>query len=293
MKTDARVNAVAGTTTTHGELRSEELARGHYENFSIAAFFLPKRLRQDLFNIYAFCRIADDIADECPDENQAADSLERMEKDLESILTENADNPLFSALAGTVKRNDLSLNPFRKLLKAFRMDLDRKRWETWDDLRHYTRHSADPVGHIVLELFGYRNPDYFALSDKICTALQLANHWQDVSEDWNRGRIYIPLEDLKIFGVKEEEIADKSTTDRFRELMTFEVERARRLFLEGFPLLCKVAPKLRLQLALYWCGGMEALNAIERVNYDVLNRSTKLTVGSKIKVVCKALYRWL
>ena len=279
--------------TTHGELRSEKLARGHYENFSIAALFLPKRLRQDLFNIYAFCRISDDIADECPDESQAAASLERIENDLESILIDGADNPLFSALAGTVKRNDLSLDPFRKLLKAFSMDLDKKRWETWNDLRHYTRHSADPVGRIVLELFGYRNPDIFALSDKICTALQLANHWQDVSEDWNRGRIYIPLEDMKMFGVKEEEIAGKSTTDRFRKLMTFEVERARRLFLEGFPILNKVDPKLRLQLALYWCGGMEALNNIERVNYDVLNRSARLTFGSKMKVVCKALYRWL
>ena len=293
MKTDARANAVAGSITLHGELRSKELARGHYENFSIAAFFLPKRLRQDLFNIYAFCRIADDIADECTDENQAAVSLEQMENDLESILIEDTDNPLFSALAGTIKRHSLSLEPFRKLLRAFRMDLDKKRWETWDDLRHYTRHSADPVGQVVLELFGYRNPDYFALSDKICTALQLANHWQDVRRDWDRGRIYIPFEDMKRFGVKEKEIADRSVTDSFRELMTFEVERARRLFFEGFPLLNMVAPKLRLQLALYWCGGMEALNAIERVNYDVLNCSTKLTFGSKMKVVCKALYRWL
>lgn len=284
---------VAGDAATHGELRAEKLARGHYENFNVAAIFLPSRLRQDLFNIYAFSRLADDIADFADDRPEAEKTLKSWEKQLEEVVAATSEDPIFAALGGTIRRNRLSLDNFRKLLKAFRLDLTQKRWETWDDLRAYTRHSADPVGRIVLELFGYRNTEYFALSDKICTALQLANHWQDVSDDWNRGRLYIPLEDLRKFDVREEEIQNRSNSDRFKKLMTFEVERARSIFLEGLPLLKRINRQLSLQLALYWCGGMEALSAIERIDYDVLNYAAKLTIFDKIKVVVKAFLRWI
>ena len=180
-----------------------------------------------------------------------------------------------------------------RLLQAFRIDLVKVRWQSWDELRQYTRLSADPVGRIVLELFGYRHPDYFALSDKICTALQLANHWQDVAEDWQRGRLYIPQEDLQRFGVSEDEIARHQASDGFRELMAFEVDRARRLFYEGRALLRMVRGSLALQLQLYWNGGVAALEAVRKVGYDVLNRSARLGPGAKLKVAATAAARWL
>ncbi len=283
----------AGKAASTGERKSRKLARGHYENFNIAAFILPKRLRQDLYNIYAFLRLADDIADECPDDREAEEVLLNWGENLQTPADEEVKEPVIKALRDTIKRHGLSLEPFQRLLSAFRMDLATKRWETWNDLRYYTRHSADPVGHIVLELFNYHDPDFFALSDKICTALQLANHWQDVREDWNRGRVYIPQEDLRRFCVSEDEIALGLATDRFRELMTFEVERARSLFLEGLSLIRKVDPRLRLQLALYWCGGMGALRTIERIDYDILNRSARMTTSDKILVVINAIKRWM
>ncbi|MCF7810940.1 squalene synthase HpnC [bacterium] len=284
---------VADDVAVHGALRAVEIARGHYENFSIAAFFIPKRLRQDIFNIYAFSRSADDIADLSNDDEDAERILNEWDVLLDQTKTNNVDHPLFRALGDTIRRHNLSMEQFHRLLKAFRLDLKQKRWETWADLRSYTACSADPVGRIILELFGYRNPDFFALSDKICTALQLANHWQDVSEDWNRGRIYIPQEDLKKFDVTEEEIGCRSCSDRFKKLMTFEVDRARGLFLEGLSLLNKVERLLSLQLALYWSGGMAALDAIERIDYDVLNHSAKLTKVDKCEAVLKGTFRWV
>ena len=164
MKNNARViGEVAGDATSYTELQSRRLARGHYENFNIASFFIPRRLRQDLFNIYAFCRVADDISDEYSDDANAEKVLTRWEDCLESATHNNVADSLFANLAGTIKRHNLSLTHFKNLLKAFRMDLTLKRWVTWEDLREYTRHSADPVGRIVLELFGYRDCDYFCV----------------------------------------------------------------------------------------------------------------------------------
>ena len=281
------------TSVFRGELISRGFARRHYENFNIAAFFFPRRLKQDLYNIYAFLRLADDTADECEDDLEADRVLQEWVHELETAQIDASKHPVFNALRDTIERRTLSLEPFKKLIKAFRLDLNRKRWETWDDLRYYTRHSADPVGQIVLDLFGYRDSDFFALSDKICTALQLTNHWQDIREDWERGRVYIPQEDLRRYGVSETEIEQRSTANRFRELMTFEVKRARSLFIEGFPLLEKVNAGLRFQLSLYWYGGMAALSAIERINYDVLNRSARLRTRDRMIVAIKTIMRWL
>jgi squalene synthase HpnC len=279
------------TNIIRGELDARKLAHKHYENFKIATFLIPGRLRQDLFNIYAFLRLADDLADACEDDLEADRVLQKWLEELET--SREVEHPVVDALCATIARHRLSLEPFQKLIAAFRLDLVRKRWESWADLMYYTEHSADPVGRIVLELFGYRNTDYFALSDKICTALQLANHWQDVRDDWERGRVYIPQEDLRRFGVSEVEIENRSATNRFRELMTFEVERARSLFLEGFSLLGKVNATLRLQLALYWHGGMKALETIKRIDYDVLNRSAKLRPADKILVGARSFWSWV
>ncbi len=277
----------------HGERVSRALTRRHYENFTVGAFFLPRRIRQDLFNVYAFCRLADDIADEPAGGAGPAERLNRWERELDAAHRGSSDDPIFAALGETINRRGLSPEPFRRLLQAFRLDLVKTRWQSWDELRGYTRLSADPVGRIVLELFGYRDPDFFALSDKICTALQLANHWQDVAEDWERGRLYIPQEDLHRFGVSEEEIACRQVTDGFRELMTFEVDRAGRLFHEGRALLRMVRGVLTLQLNLYWNGGMAALEAVSKIGYDVLNRSARLGPGAKFKVAWASAVKWL
>lgn len=274
-----------------GEAVSRELTLSHYENFTVAARFLPSRLRKDLFNIYAFCRLADDFADESIDKLQAESTLDRWEALLIEAASGDVSNPLFSALGDTIRRRRLSLGLFHNLIKAFRLDLYKKRYANWDELREYTRLSADPVGRIVLQLNDCRNPDYFALSDKICTALQLTNHLQDVSEDFKKGRIYIPLNDMQEFKVTDEDIEMGRATDNFKRLMEFEVDRTRQLFMEGATLLKKVGRKLAPQLSLYLGGGMAALRAIERVDYDVLNNPARLTGLDKLKLVIKSL-RW-
>lgn len=290
--TSRQVGDSASDRVCRGEMISRELAESHYENFAVAARFLPRHIKQDLFNIYAFCRLADDFADELIDINQSQAALDRWEKLLDAAANGNTDDPLFCALGETIRRRRLSVEPFHNLLSAFRLDLVKKRYRTWSELRDYTRLSADPVGHIVLEIYDQRNPDFFALSDKICTALQLANHLQDVAEDWKRGRIYLPQEDLEKFNVTESMIAEDCDTEEFRHLMAFEVDRARELFKEGYPLLNEVDRKLAPQLALYWWGGMKALEIIEKIDYNVLNRSAKLQRIDKIKVAARSL-SWL
>lgn len=278
-----------GNSATEGEIFSRRLANKHYENFSIAAIFLPRRLKQDLFNVYAFCRLADNIADEPVEGVNAFDAIDIWENQLEKSVEGHAETALFSALGGTISRHGLSLEPFKMLLDAFRWDLKKKRWKSWKELREYTRFSADPVGRIVLQMCGYQNEDYFAQSDNICTALQLANHWQDVAEDWKRERLYIPQDDLQSFNVSEDDIACGHATPEFRKLMTFEVERARNLFQEGRSLISMVGKPLKYQLMLYWQGGVSALEAIEKIDYDVLSHSARTGKFLKLKIFSAVL----
>ena len=290
----ARVNDIQpGDAARHGEHESAEIAREHYENFNIGAFFLSKRVRQDLYNIYAFCRLADDLADEYSGVSSAEEALDSWESMLDDANRGVATMPLFVALGNTIRNNELSIENFKDLLKAFRWDIKKTRWDNWQELREYTKLSADPVGRIVLELHDCRKTDYFALSDNICTALQLANHWQDVAEDFVRGRIYLPVDDMKNFGVSEDDFARRNCSKAFIELMKFEVNRARELFKEGMPLLNQVDHRLRMQLALYIYGGIGALDAIERAGYDVLNNNAKLSRTAKLRVLIKATIKWL
>jgi len=274
-----------------GEYISRKLATQHYENFAVAARFLPGRRNQDLFNIYAYCRLADDFADEESNPAKANSALDRWEYLLETSIGDAVSDPLFTALADTIRRRRLSLKPFKDLLNAFRQDLCVKRYKSYSELNDYTKLSADPVGRIVLELHNHRNTEYFALSDKICTALQLANHWQDVLEDFYRGRIYIPVEDMERFEVTEDMILKKQANSSFRELMRFEVERARKLFCEGRELINLVDRTLRVQLEMYWGGGVAALNAIQKVEYDVLNNKTPVTNIGKAKIALRGFSR--
>jgi len=266
----------------------ERLARDHYENFSVATWFLPKRLRQHFYNVYAYCRISDDLADETGDTAISMQLLDEWECELNACYNGTPRHPVFVALAGTVREFNIPKQTFLNLLTAFRQDQRITRYETFDGLLRYCRNSANPVGHLVLYLCGYRDPDRQQLSDFTCTALQLANFWQDVSPDYDKGRIYLPLEDFRIYGVAEADIANKNNSREFCGLMRFEVERAREWFERGLPLVSKVNPELAIDLELFTRGGQEILNAIERENYAVLGNRPAISKSRKIALVARA-----
>jgi squalene synthase HpnC len=266
----------------------ERLARMHYENFSVATWFLPKRLRQHFFNVYAYCRISDDLGDETDDRYASLLLLDEWEAELNACYEGNPRHPVFVALAGTVRQFDIPKQSFADLLTAFRQDQTITRYETFDDLLGYCHYSANPVGHLVLYLCGYRDAERQQLSDFTCTALQLANFWQDVTVDYDKGRIYLPIEDLKRFQVSEEDIAAKSNTTQVREMMRFEVQRAREWFDRGFPLVSKVSGELAIDLELFSRGGQEILYAIERQNYAVLGNRPAISKFRKLALVARA-----
>src|SRR5213082_1559502 len=212
------------------------LARTHYENFSVASWFLPRRLRQHFFNLYAYCRISDDLGDEVGDTAASLELLDQWQRELDACYDGSPRHPVFVALAETVRQFDIPKHEFSDLLIAFRQDQTVTRFETFDGVLGYCRYSANPVGHLVLYLCGYRDAERQLLSDYTCTALQLANFWQDVSIDFGKGRIYVPLQDLQQYKVSEGDIAAQRNTSAFCDMMRFEVERAREWFRRGFPL---------------------------------------------------------
>lgn len=264
------------------------LARSHYENFSVASWFLPGRLRQHFFNVYAYCRISDDLADEVGDKAVSLRLLDQWEEELGACYAGRARHPVFVALAETVHKFEIPKHEFADLLTAFRQDQRVTRYETFDDLLGYCRYSANPVGHLVLYLCGYRDAERQQLSDRTCTALQLANFWQDVSADFAKGRIYLPLEDLRRFGVSEAAIRDEENSAAFRELMKFEVARAREWFAQGLPLIAQVNRQLAVDLDLFSRGGQEILNAIERQEYAVLGRRPAISRSRKLALIARA-----
>jgi squalene synthase HpnC len=264
------------------------LARTHYENFSVATWFLPERLRQHFFNVYAYCRISDDLGDEVGDAHSSLQLLDQWEAELDACYQGSPRHPVFVALRETVRARDIPKQPFSDLLKAFRQDQTVTRYPTFEDLLSYCRYSANPVGHLVLYVCGYRDAERQALSDFTCTALQLANFWQDVSVDYAKGRIYLPLEDLSRHGVSEEEIAAATNTPAFCEMMRVEVERARDWFRQGLPLVEKVDRELAIDIELFSRGGQEILNAIERQGYAVLGRRPAISKTRKLALVARA-----
>jgi|SRR5215475_12030448 len=266
----------------------ERLARAHYENFSVATWFLPQRLRQHFFNVYAYCRISDDLGDEVGDSSASLLLLDQWERELEACYSGTPRHPVFVALAETVRTFEIPQQEFSDLLKAFRQDQTVTRFPIFNDLLGYCRYSANPVGHLVLYLCGYRDAERQKLSDFTCTALQLANFWQDVSVDYAKGRIYLPLEDLSHFGVSEEDIARDRNTPAFCEMMKFEVQRAREWFEQGLPLVGMVDKELAIDLELFTRGGQEILNAIEQQGFAVLGRRPTISKARKLALVARA-----
>jgi squalene synthase HpnC len=266
----------------------ERLAKTHYENFSVATWFLPRRLRQHFYNVYAYCRISDDLGDEVGNPQQSLELLEQWEAELNACYAGSPKHPVFVALRETVQQCNIPQHEFSDLLIAFRQDQTVTRFETFDDLLGYCRYSANPVGHLVLYLCGYNDAERQQLSDYTCTALQLANFWQDVNVDYGKGRIYLPLEDLRRFSVSGEDIAQKRATPQFIALMKFEVERAREWFARGLPLVKTVNRELAIDLELFSRGGQEILNAIERQGFDVLRARPAISKSRKLMLALRA-----
>jgi len=266
----------------------ERLAATHYENFPVGSRFIPKKLRPYVHSIYAFARIADDFADE-PDtlDNLRLAFLENWENQLLQCVWRTPQHPVFIALKETIHKFDLPVTLFQDLLMAFKMDVTTKRRERFEDLLTYCRNSANPVGRLVLLLFGYRDPELHALSDSICSALQLANFWQDVAMD-EKDRVYLPLDDMAKFGYREEDLKEHRCNEAFRNLMRHEIARTRELFHRGRPLCDKVGRELRFELHLIWNGGMTILDRIESMDYNVFIHRPILGLKDKITVVTKA-----
>jgi squalene synthase HpnC len=266
----------------------ERLAHSHYENFSVASWFLPHRLRQHFFNVYAYCRISDDLGDEVGNAAQSLALLDQWESELNACYLGMPRHPVFVALRETVREFDIPKHEFADLLTAFRQDQSITRFPSFDDVLAYCRFSANPVGHLVLYLGGYRDAERQRLADNTCTALQLANFWQDVHADFSKGRLYIPQEDMTRFEVLESDIATRQATPQFLELMRFEVQRARDWFKRGVPLVKMVAPELAIDIELFTMGGQEILNAIAGQGYDVLRSRPTISKPKKLWLVVRA-----
>ncbi len=273
---------------------TRRLAHSHYENFSVVSMLLPRRLRQDFCNIYAFCRIADDLADEVGDRSQSLRYLGDFRAQTLECYAGNARTAVFIALSDTVRRHSIPCEPFLDLIDAFEQDQRVTRYRTFDQLLDYCRRSADPVGRLVLYLCGYRDAERQRLSDKTCTALQLINFWQDVRGDLlDRDRMYLPIDSMARFGVTEAGIREQVQAGRceksFRELLRFEVGRAEALFLEGERLLPSLSPDVRPQIALFGKGGRAILSAVRRQGYDTLTVRPRLSKWQKGRLILSAL----
>ncbi len=282
--------AIPPTAPSEGEAQEycRRLARHHYENFSVATWFLPKRLRQHFCNVYAYCRISDDLGDEVGDAAASLALLDQWEAELNACYAGSPRHPVFVALAGTIRAFDIPRQPFADLLTAFRQDQRVSRYQTFDDLLGYCRYSANPVGRLVLYVCGYRDPERQMLSDYTCTALQLANFWQDVSVDYGKGRMYLPGDDLRRHGVTEADLAAERNTSAFCALIKFEVERAHDWFRRGLPLASRVDRELAVDIELFSRGGQEILHAIERQGYAVLGRRPVISRARKLALVARA-----
>ncbi len=287
----ARNLPAEGCSAAEAQRYTRWLATHHYENFNVVSWLLPRDLHQHFYNVYAYCRWSDDLGDEVPDAARALRLLDAWEDELRLIYEPGrvASHPVLIALAETVRAKDIPIRPFSDLLRAFRQDQTVKRYATWDGMIDYCVYSANPVGRLVLYVCGYRDEDRQRLSDYTCTALQLANFWQDVSRDLEKGRIYIPLDALAAHGLTETDIVERRFDSRYVTLMKDLIGRTRDLFIAGMPLAERVDGALRTDIELFSRGGMAVLDAIERSGYNTLQHRPALTKASKILLVARAL----
>lgn len=265
------------------------MARAAGENFPVASRLLPRGERADLLALYGFARLVDELGDSAPGDRLAA--LDWLSRDLEAAYAGRAEHPLMIRLQRTIAARGLPRGPFERLIEANRLDQRQVRYETWEQLRGYCTLSADPVGELVLAVFALASPERVALSDHVCTALQLAEHCQDVAEDLRAGRIYLPREDLRRFGVEEPELSAAHASEAVRRVIAFEVERARTLLSEGMPLLASLRGRPRLAVAAFIAGGSAALDAIERAGFDVLAGAPQAGNGRRLQALAATFAR--
>jgi squalene synthase HpnC len=270
------------------------LATHHYENFHVVSFLLPKRLHQDFYNVYSYCRWADDLGDEIGDPRESLRLLQWWRGELQAMYTGRAgpiSHPVFVALQGTVDRFHLPQILFDDLIKAFEQDQTVTRYRNFEELFEYCRYSANPVGRLVLALCGYQDAERQALSDATCTALQLANHWQDVTVDLLKDRVYLPLDVMERHGYPIEALLARRFDHRFKAAMKEAVAVARELFLQGLPLAGMVDRRLAIDLDLFSRGGLKVLEKIERQDYDVLGARPAISKVERAGLLLGALTR--
>jgi squalene synthase HpnC len=267
------------------------LATHHYENFHVVSFLLPKRLHQDFYNVYAYCRWADDLGDETGNREESLRLLAWWRGELDAMYTGRATHPVFAALRPTVERHGIPREPFAHLIDAFVQDQTVTRYRNWDELFGYCRNSANPVGRLVLYLCGYSDPQRQYLSDATCTGLQLANFWQDVTVDQLKDRVYIPLDIMDRHRYTVDDLFAHRFTPAFREVMREIVEKARDLFLEGMPLIGMVNRRLSLDLDLFSRGGLRVLDKIAQQDYNVLASRPKISKAERVGLLLGSLGR--
>jgi hydroxysqualene synthase len=282
---------MAALTVDEAFAHCESRVRSHYENFPVG-LFVPKAKRRYVHALYAFARAADDFADEPMYEGMRKEKLDQWEARLDAAYAGQAEDPIFVALSETVRRLDIPKQLLADLLSAFRQDTVKSRYEDWDELLDYCRRSANPVGRLVLLVFGYKDPELPPLSDAICTGLQLANHWQDVAVDLRKDRVYVPRDLLKRHGVGEWDLNAGQVSDGFRGLMGELIARTRAQFASGRPLCNRVGRDLRFEMRLTWLGGSSILDRIEAVGADVFRRRPRHGPFDKLSLAYRA-WRWV
>jgi len=279
----------AGCSVEEAQAYTRGLATGHYENFNVVSWMLPKGLSQSFYNVYAYCRWADDLGDEIADAGRALRLLDEWEQELNLCYAGKATHPVLIALAETVRQHDIPQKPFADLLLAFRRDQTVKRHADWAAVLDYCVYSANPVGRIVLYVCGYRDPGRQEYSDWTCTALQLANFWQDVARDLDKGRIYIPLDHLKAHGLSAEDLQARRFDQRYARMMKELVEYTRTLFARGRGLVGRVAGPLRIDIDMFSRGGLAVLDAIEAIGYNTIERRPEISRRTQARLLGRAL----
>jgi len=282
-----------GCSAEEAQKYTKWLATHHYENFNVVSWLLPKALHQHFYNLYAYCRWADDLGDEVPDAARALELLHWWERELDGCYQGKPSHPVFVALRETIVAKDIPRQPFADLLKAFRQDQTVKRYPNWDAVLGYCRYSANPVGRLVLYLCGYRDEQRQRLSDATCTALQLANFWQDVSRDLEIGRIYIPLDAAAAQGLSESDIVERRFDERYMRLMKDLIARTHVLFTEGRPLARMVDGRLSVDLEMFTRGGWAVLDAIEAMGYDTLHHRPAVSKVKQAGLLVRTLVKHL
>ncbi len=264
------------------------LATEHYENFTVGSLLLPKRLRRHFWSVYAYCRTVDDLGDEA--EGDRLRLLDAWEEELDACFSGSPRHPVTIALMETVSLFAIPKEPFQRLIEANRIDQQRREYQTFEQLLEYCSLSANPVGRIVLRLVGCSDPRAPELSDAVCTGLQLANFWQDVARDFEKGRIYLPQDDMKRFGYDPKLLETRTCDAAFRALMKFEVERTAAYFDRGEALIGLIPGRFRIDISLFGMGGRAILDQIKRQNFDVLTNRPTVSDGLKARLLLKAIW---